>query len=106
MILRRKLSAVYPLNARISGGQRLETDTVDAAEYTLDIGGEILLTKTLNAGLEIQHSDALGDGYIFVNIANNELVHSGKMRQRLTVTKCDGSTFPVALRPEFICVED
>ena len=106
MILRKTLSAVYPLNARTSSGQRLETDTVVAAEYTLDIGGEILLTKTLNAGLEIQHRDELGDGYIFVDIKNNELLHSGKMRQRLTVTKCDGSIFPVKLRPETICVED
>lgn len=106
MILRRTLSAAYPLNARTSGGQRLETDTVVDAEYTLDIGGEIILTKTLNAGLEIRHSDELGDGYIFVSIANNDLMFSGKMRQRLTVTTCDGSAFPVALRPEYLHVED
>lgn len=106
MILRRKLAANYPLNARASSGQRLETDTVSGAEYTIDIGGEVILTKTLSNGLEIRHSDDLGDGFIFVNIANNDLAFSGKMRQRLTVTKCDGSTFPVALRPEFIQVED
>ncbi|HSG93847.1 MAG TPA: hypothetical protein VK999_08985 [Methylotenera sp.] len=106
MILRKMLAAEYSLNARVSSGQRLETDTVDSAEYTLDFGGEIILTKTLNNGLEIRHSDALGDGFIFVNISNNELILSGKIRQRLTITKCDGSTFPVALRPEYIQVED
>lgn len=106
MILRRMLAANYPLNARTSDGQRLETDTAVGAEYTLDFGGEVILTKALNDGLEIRHSDNLGDGYIFVEILNNELAFSGKIRQRLTITTCDGSIFPVTLRPEFLQVED
>ena len=107
MIFRRKQAAVYPLNARTSDGQRVETDTIADATYTIEQGGDELITKTLaGGGLEIRHSDNLGDGYLYVIIGNNEILFSGKALQRLSITCCDGSIYPAALRPEFIYIED
>lgn len=106
MILRRKYAASYPLNARTSDGQRLETDTIVAATFTMDQGGGDLLVKTLTDGLEIRHSDDAGDGFLYVIINNLDLMWSGKTRQRLLVECCDGSIYPVNLRPEFVYIED
>ena len=92
----------YALNARLSEA-RLETDTVDFAKWELiDLYGNVILTKTLTSGLSIEHSDAMGDGYIFVEILDTDLNYSGEYTQRLSVTNCSGQTSRVAIRGEKI----
>ena len=100
------LSADYRLDARLANGQRLETDTLVGAEYTLSIKGMPVIRKTLDDGLEIRHSDDQGDGFLFVTIDNNELRYIGQARQSLIITDCQGNKTGVFLRPEFITVEE
>ena len=106
MILYADLSADYRLDARLANGQRLETDTLVDAEYTLSIKGMPVVRKSLDSGLEVRHSDDQGDGFLFVTIDNNELRYTGQARQSLTVTDCHGNKKGLFLRPEFIQVEE
>jgi hypothetical protein len=106
MILFVDLSAYYPLDARTTNGQRLETDTIVNAEYTLDIGPVNVLRKRLDDGLTIKHSDDKGDGFLFVTIGNGELRYTGKAKQRLVIEDCQGNKFGVNLRPEYIYIEE
>ena len=106
MILRKTFASVYPLNARSANGQRLETDTLVDAVYTIEQGADELVRKTLSGGgLEIRHSDALGDAYLYVIINNQDIQGVGKALQRLYITDCQGNRFPVTLRPEYVYIE-
>lgn len=100
------LSANYALDARLVNGQRLETDTLVDAEYTLSINGLPIVRKVLGSGLEIQHDDNQGDGFIFVTIDNGDLQYAGKARQSLIITDCQGNKTGAVLRPEFIFIEE
>jgi len=106
MMLFSGLAAKYGLDARLPDGRRLETDTLVDAEYTLEIGGLVVLRKRLEEGLTIEHSDALGDGFLFVHVDNGELSLTGKARQRLVYTDCQGNRFGAILRPEYVYIED
>lgn len=101
------LSASYPLNARTVSGHRLETDTIVDAQYKITYGGDTLIEKTLSGGgLTIDFSQALGDGYLFVNIADKELIAIGKFKQSLVITDCQGNRYGVNIRPEYIEVKE
>lgn len=106
MILRRNLSAQYPLNARMPNGQRVETDTIVGASYEIADGFGVLLAKTLaDGGLEIRNDDNSGDGFLWVIIGNKELITSGRLSHQLTIECCDGSKYPTTLRPSILNVE-
>jgi pyruvate/2-oxoacid:ferredoxin oxidoreductase beta subunit len=106
MIIRRNLSAQYPLNARKPNGQRVETDTITDAAYAISDGYGVILERSLSGGgLEIRHDDNTGDGFLWVIIGNKELVTSGRLNHNLTITCCDGSIYPTALRPSILTVE-
>jgi hypothetical protein len=100
------LAAEYRLDARKQDGQRLETDTLVGAEYSLEINDVNVLSKRLDDGLTIKHSDSQGDGFLFVTISNNELRYAGKAKQRLVIEDCQGNRFGVNLRPEYIYIEE
>lgn len=105
-MLHKDLAAYYKLDARTDGNRRVETDTLVDAVYRITIGDSLIIEKSLSGeGLTIDHSDADGDGFLFVTIANNELKYSGKMTHSLYTVDCEGNKYPVKLRPDFLMVE-
>ena len=104
MTLFLNLAAKIRLDARLLNGQRVETDTLVGAEYTLNMGG-VIIRKTLDNGLTIEADDS-GEGFLYASFAPSELNIVGTYQQRLTVAGCDGQMYGAIVRPELLYVKE
>lgn len=96
-------TAKFALNARKLDGTRLDVNEIEGAEYTLS-DGIALIKKDLTNGLAIEYSDNLGYGVLVVTLTPADLNFTGRARQQLIYSCCDGNNYAAILRPEFINV--
>lgn len=98
------LAAKIKLDARLLNGQRVETDTLVGALYTVNLMG-YEIAKTIGDGLSIENDDS-GEGFLYATFAPNELKFAGAYQQRLTVAGCDGQMYGAIVRPELLYVKE